>query len=358
MKLIQKKGTVEFSWIFALIVGGSILFLAFFFVGQQFFQQKQLAQIQTTQTIDVLLTPFSSSGNIANAQEGVIKLQKDSDLNLYCEKADNFNSLGYESLEIIPLDTKKTLTSSGTNNAISEKKIYDKYIFGEDFTTKEILTFSKPFNAPWRIADMVYIFPYENTYCFYGNLMPLRIKKELISLDNSSSLKHFLFEVNNGEEENDYTIKTDTKCTKNICFNHPSDITCDITIIPDSASSDYLLGKIEKGNGINTETTNYYSDALLYASIFSDKEIYECNVQRIFSRALIQIEIYNAKNLKLQQKQCQIIVRLNPLSLTFEALKGSINSEEFESNFKSLKSNIASIETQNNNAISQDCGLY
>jgi hypothetical protein len=352
MKLISKKGTVEFSWIFALIVGGSILFLAFFFVGQQFFQQKQLAQIQTTQTIDVLLTPFSSSGNIANAQEGVIKLQKNSDLNLYCEKADNFNPLGYESLEIIPLDTKKTLTSSGTNNAVSEKKIYDKYIFGEDFTTKEILTFSKPFNAPWRIADMVYIFPYENNYCFYGTSMPSRIKKELISLDNSSSLKHFLFD--NEDEENDYAIKADTKCAKNICFNHQSGITCDITIIPDNTSPDYLLGEIKKENGINTETTNYYSDALLYASIFSDKETYECNIQRIFSRAQIQIEIYNAKNLKLQQKQCQIIVRLNQISSTFEGLKNEITSE----NFKSLKLNIASIETQNNNAISQDCGLY
>src|SRR3989339_2030184 len=145
----NQKGVVEFGWIFSIIVGAIILFFAFYFVGTQLMQKENMNQIVSSQALDVLYTPFSYVGSVAEASASVAKIDKTSTLTVECSGITGSDPLGYNEVSTYSF-------YKGEKNIGISRRAYDKYVFAEDGTEKYFFVMSKPLNMPWRIADLVY----------------------------------------------------------------------------------------------------------------------------------------------------------------------------------------------------------
>lgn len=326
----NKTGALEFGWIFSIIIGAIILFFAFYFVYSQVMQQQLFEQKVQTQGIDVLLTPFSYLGSIGSANAKIATLDRESKISINCKAPDSYDALGYNKLVTQSIYRGETVPG-GLKNA------YDKYIFADEMQSKTLFVMSKPFEAPWRIADLIYFFPDNRTY--YFSSAPARIVEELRAIEGAFDNKHFFFTPTNIPEN---SIK--------VCFRQESN--CDITVY--NEGENYELGRVTKKNSKNEiETIYYYNDALMYAAIFSNKELYDCNVQRLFSRASIQLDLYQQKNTLIIQKGCVANINLQSLAQSFEKLKTNPNNLD---TFKSLKTSSIFVNNANRNAI--NCNLY
>ena len=123
---------------------------------------------------------------------------------------------------------------------------------------------------PFKIADLIYLIPLEEKYCFKNS--PESIANEVKALNKGN------FFVEN--------------CTENmiqICFSSESD--CDVIVNYEERNFDEGSGYVEKNNS----RLYFDGDALMYSAIFSNKEIYECNLKRIMKRLENLALIYNDK---------------------------------------------------------------
>ena len=138
---------------------------------------------------------------------------------------------------------------------------------------KKDFVFSKPFEFPFKVSDLIYMISYSDFFCFIDS--PDKIQRELSQI-NSKNLK---FE----------------NCSKdsniNVCFIQGSG--CDIFVNYDS-------NYVEKKN-----TRMYFEgDALMYAGIFSEPELYECQVKRLMKKVEILSKIYLDKSSFIAREGC------------------------------------------------------
>lgn len=266
-----KRGAMQFAWIFAIIVGGFILFLTFFFLGREIFVQEQKTTTEQAHGLDILLGPFSYLGAIAEATSNEINFFETTNLAFDC------NDLGLGYSDIIVIGKKQqTMTSHD---------IHDKYIYAQDMETKKITVISKPFKMPFRIADLIYLADGEEIHCFVN--APLRIENELSNLDVGIEFYNSL-----------------SSCPQNaisICFDVSAP--CDVKVYDRSSGAieNYEIGEVRKGQ----EKMYFASKSLMYAAIFSNQEIYECNLNRIMTRQDLLVSVYREKARALSQKDCE-----------------------------------------------------
>lgn len=312
---------MEFAWIFAVIVGAMILFLAFYFVGTRLLGQQYEQTTIAAQSLDILLNPFSQFGEIKVMSQNIITLPQLSNLTIDC----NHEGLG-----------DNTLTVSQKNTAGVPKTTRDKYIFAEESATKKFQALSMPFEMPWRVADIVILWPYDKKYCFVK--APNFINE---SLGNSTSTGLNISSI--------YFTGSKNSCSENstkVCF---PDSSCDISVTIQEQSD---LG--HKGTTTKQGKIVYFAgDAMLYASIFSSRDLYNCNLQRLASRLNSQAIIYKEKAIALSQKGCSATFNLESLKLNSEALSKASTVNEIL--MASLWQSAKQVSQQNDIA---DCSLY
>jgi len=261
----QRKSQAEFAWLFSLIIGAMILFLAIFFAGKVFQTGTSLTQAETLRTFDVLLNPFSSAGNIVSLTlSKSIEMPYQTELNFSC--SDTGEKLSLRTIE------KK-------NGEWTSYTIKNKYLFANSsIQGKKFWTFSKPFELPWRIDDMIYIIPETERYCFVDLSIPSDIKTELGMIN--STVINMVGSIAQCED------------AKTVCFITGD---CDIQI---HYSNYYLTKKGVPGQFY------FGDDASMYAAIFSSKQIYDCNIKRLLSRLPEQAGIYYNLANKLNSEGC------------------------------------------------------
>lgn len=263
-KSLGKKGDLQisFTWLFAIIVGAFILFLAIYASIRLINVEETTIDLKTGKNFNVLTNPLETGFEVIRKTS--VTFPVDTRIHNRCE---NFGTFGEQKLGFSHLSfgewtkTEQELTFS------------NKYYFsGNPSEGKEFILFSKPFDFPFKITDLIYIVPSEVTYCFVNP--PVKIKEEIENFE----LENILF----------------ANCPENsehICFSS-SGSECD-------AKVNYNLRTVEK------EEEMYFSnDALMYAAIFSDKETYECQLKRIMKRAEILAGIYRDKANFVAQKGC------------------------------------------------------
>jgi len=246
-KIGKKAQEMQFSWLFALIIGAAILFLAVFFSGKLLETGTYQTEAEMARSIDILLNPFASIRQATITLSKPITLPEKTNISFKCDEINNL-----QKISILLEKGKKPFTYS----------IKNKYIFGSDFYAKDIWVFGKPFEMPWRVDDFIYVV--SGNYCFVN--APNNIKAELGTL-NSSKIKI-----------------VNEKCTNaiNVCFSGA----CDVPVTYNNGKG-YVWTK--EGN------LEFIDDATMYGAVFG-QDVYKCNLNRILKRMEIQASIMIGKS--------------------------------------------------------------
>ena len=299
---------ISFSWIFALLIGGMILFGAIYGVSK-------FTSIKNTETsaelgteLINLLTPLETGLETAKAIS--ISLPVNSRLSHTCLLSGTFGK------EKISLEEK--VKGKWTNSEVNIS-FEDKYLFFPDgLEAKKVFAFSKSFDFPFKVANAVYLFDAEKKYCFVS--APREIKTEL----KNTNIDVFEFDDCSGDSEI-------------ICFEKDSN--CDILVDAD-------FDKVTKGD----ESMYFSGDALMYGAIFSDKDNYECELNRLLKRAYEVSLIYEIKSYNLLKRGCD-----SSLKTEFVEYRNLIDSFDDSRSLSTMESFVKNMNLLNKNA---ECSLW
>ena len=150
--------------------------------------------------------------------------------------------------------------------------------------------FSKPFEMPFKIADLIFLWGDKKNYCFVGESS--KIAEEI----NAVKPKNLIIENS--------TQRCNPKTDNIVCFNSPGSV----------KSSDCYANVDEVGKKVTKKgQTVYYEGSLLYGAIFADSQIYECQVKRLMKRASELSLLFLAKNTYTSPKNGGCGSALQPL---------------------------------------------
>jgi hypothetical protein len=271
--MIRNKKGFEFSfgWLFAIIVGAIIIFLAIF-AATRFVQTSRVQQDTFLgKELGIILNPLETS--LESGKLTPIALPLETKIFNDC------NTRGTFGTQRISAATKSGIgspwESPGTPSSFKNKYLFtEKIIEGKNY-----FAFSKPLKMPFKIADLIFLLPDKQIYCFINP--PNDLESELTNLQIPN------VEITSSLED------CPTSSNK-ICFEL-SNRKCDAEIS--------ISGKTVR-KGLTTKTLYYESNTLLFAAIFSDPEIYECHLKRLMNRASELSWLYFSKSSFLTPKGC------------------------------------------------------
>jgi len=310
----NRKGIeMSFSWLFAMVAGGFILFLAIY------------AAVRVIEVGEVFSNTVTAKQmvSIFDPQETGLAAGKSRSLNTKLETKFYFDCneltdppFGRESISVTDKLFKEKYTEIGDLVSFN-----NKYIFVEnEIDGKNFYMFSMGFLMPFKVSDLIML--YSKNYCFYK--APEEVKRDIERL---TSLKNVQFpnatEVCEG-------IK--------VCFDSSND--CDIKV---STAGRYVQKDGEKV---------YYEGNLLYAAIFSSPNIYECNVKRLMVKFSKLAEVYTDKIKIIERKNCRSNVQTKLFMMIGKA--GNMSSSKDLRGISAISDEINSI----NNDADTGCKLY
>lgn len=263
----NKKGFENsFAWIFAIIAGAVIIFLAIYAVANFINLFKDAKNSKTALEIGSLLTPFETS--LEEGKINSIKTREETEIYNNCNENGDF---GIQKISV------QISTEIGKDNSRGEESSFkNKYLFSEKFIKgKEFYILSKPFDFPYKIGDLIIAWSSKKKYCF-------------VDLRNYPEIKK---DVESGSFGNVVNVTSAKNClvgSVKVCFGGQSG-ECNITVEQNKVK--YLNKNSE------VYITNFgENNALLYAAIFSDADIFDCQLKRLLKRAIILEKLYEEKS--------------------------------------------------------------
>jgi len=263
----------SFGWMFAIIVGAVMIFLAIYAASQFVKTAKYAQQTEIGKQLGIILSPIET--NLETGKISKISLPYETRLLNECKISGTF---GVQKIS--------TITKSGIGDEWGKpgeaSSFRNKYIFSSDVVEGEhYFVFSKPLEMPFKIADLVYIWAEKDEYCFINP--PSVIEDEISELDIES--------VNISS-----SITGCRKGARIVCFTSSG---CDIDVSLDASGK--IKGTLKK----RSEARVYFeTSSLLYSAIFSDPDIYECQIKRLMNRASELSGLYYSKSRFLSPKGC------------------------------------------------------
>ena len=263
----NKKGqlNISFGWLFAIIVGAVIIFLAILLATKVIKIGQSEEQAVGAKELGILLNPLEIG--FGSAISIPLPLKVETRIFNKCSVSGNFGKQGIQTSEF----SFNKWSAPGVESSFENKYIFSKAPYTEG---KKFYIFSKPFEFPFKVSDLIYLTSENEKYCF--NNAPENIAEEILQLNQANLAAN--------------CSKTDDKTIK-VCFKSAEN--CDINV---NYNSKYAQKDKDK--------FYFEEDSLMYAAIFSDKEIYECQVERLMKRAKQLAELYKEKELLLSQKNC------------------------------------------------------
>lgn len=294
----NRKGLeMSFAWLFAIIVGAVILFLAIYTSTRIVNTQQVSLDAKTAKEFGVLLDPLETSFETGKSNSMTLPVET----RVY-NRCDNNGNFGRQIIKVSQKSFNKW-TETDVNVAFR-----NKIIFSEDYVEgKKLLIFSKPFNFPYKVADLIYVTSTDKKYCFINP--PTEIKNEISNLN----------------QENLFLENCPANSVK-VCFDSSN---CKINV-------NYGAGYVDK----NGTKSYFYTNALMYAAIFSDKEVYDCQIKRVMQRANQLSSLYQSKADIISVKGCNS--NLNSDLSGLSSSETSFSKSEDLNNMISLVENIDS----------------
>ncbi len=308
-RIKHKKGfmNLSFGWIFGLIVGAVVLFLAIYMATQYAGLEKKSQTAQSGRQIEAWFNSLNTGENVSLSTT----LTSSVETKMYSE-CKPYGEFGEQILRV----DEKSMNEFETGMEISFK---NQYIYiskdSSEIPTKSFSVFSNTFNFPFKISNLIYVTPISKEYCF-------------VTDDENREEK-----IENLNRKNFKVADSIDKCEENsetVCFTYED---CDINV---------RESYVEKDG----EKMYYSGDALMYAAIFSDKELYECQLKRLMKRTnkLADMYIYKSKDM-IGCDMSTIKIGLNTLK---EGAKGMTDAEgEVSQGLRSLASLQKSLNKKN-----------
>lgn len=299
-----KKGylQISFTWLFAIIAGAFILFLAIYGTTRLIRVERTALDAKTGKEIGVLLNPLETSFETGKTTSLILPVET----RIYNKCSIN----GMFGKQIIQISQKSLKKWTETEVDVG---FPNKYIFSEEYVEgKKFYIFSKPFDFPFKVANLLYITSSLDEYCFIG--APEEIENEISGLKQKNLLAE-----NCSNSEN---IK--------ICFSG----NCDINV-----NYDY----VEKDG----ERMYFNGDALMYAAIFSDPEVYECQLKRLMQRTRHLALLYRDKATFISQTGCYSNLNADLSILANSAKDFSISEDSSSADLSPINYIVEGIEEKN-----------
>jgi len=276
---------ISFGWLFAIIVGAFILFLAIFLSVKIVDQGNTEVNAKTGKEFGILLNPLETGFD--STKSSSITMPVDSRIYNTCNELQN-SVFGTQLIEV----SQKSFGEWAKTDL--QVGFLNKYLFSEEVVEgKKYYIFSKAFDFPFKVSDIIVITSSKDNYCFVD--APEDISKDISRIGQAN------FKVENCSED---SIR--------ICFERGS--RCDINV-------NYDQRKVTKGSG----SVYFEGDALMYGAIFSDKDLYECQVKRLMKRVKVLSDLYFDKANFVAERGCDsaLNTQLNMLSSGAENYKSS-----------------------------------
>ena len=281
----QAQLQISFGWLFAIIVGAFILFIAIYAAANFISMGEEASTARTGKEIGALLNPLETG--FESGRSVPLTMPLETRIHNQCDSG--IGNFGQQRIRISQLSLNKWTETQ------VDSRFVNKYIFSEDIVQgNDFFVFSKPFFFPFKVSDLIYLTSADKTYCFHNP--STEIKTELNFLNQPNLI------VNSG-----------TGCPENsvkVCFSSSMD--CDIKV-------NELSKSVEKRGQI----VYYETDALMYAAIFSDSRTYECNVNRLMKRTKELTFLYHEKEETLKAIQCDPYVNVITLASVIEGINES-----------------------------------
>jgi len=311
----MKRGQFNFVWIFAILAGGAILFLAIFGAMRTGDTMRFASDTEIGKSISIITDPLQAG--FAEGSVGKISFQSETRINNICFSG----GFGKNDISV----ATRSEVGEDWNLAGGATSIHNKYIFsGEKIEGLDYYVFSKPFDFPYKVSDLIFLL--SEDYCFLN--APDEIKNEILGLG-----------IKNIEIEN---------CTRggeSVCFAGGAD--CDIFVYglcESGCDSIYDYGKVVTSSG-----EMMYVGSLMYGAIFSDMRIYECNVERLMFRASKIADVFGEKVNLMGARGCDSNLRGDLIA--WSALLENSSAEDLVS----LESLARDLERMNDGEV---CGVW
>lgn len=312
----NKKGfEFSFGWLFSIIIGIAFISMAIYASSSLLDFGKASDAAFAAKEFGILLNPVETG--VDSGKTSTIAFRTNTRTYFECESTGNFGSQKISTSIESSIGNK--WEAPGTKVSFNNKYIFSKSVVEGE----RIIALAKPLDMPYKVSDLLYIFSEEDVYCFTDT--PSEIEKEMKGLAIKS--------VN---------ISKTGACPRNstkVCFSKTG---CNIDV--------NLQAKTVK----KYKRTLYYSadsnNALIYAAIFADPGIYECQVKRLMKRNSALGELYFSKALSLSSSGCNS-------NLEYELSLFSNSTASFNSSIdiRTIQYQADEMERRNNNL---DCKLF
>ena len=259
---------IGFNLIFGIVVGAVIIFFAIYAATKLIKTSVEVQSTELGKELGIILNPIETAFETGKSDK--ITFPAETRIFNDCKLTGTFG-------------TQEISTASKSLNGEWQKPSFpssfkNKYLFSENVLEgKNYFVFSKPFEMPFKIASLIYIWDENQAYCFID--APREIESDVVDLNL-----------------NNIFIENCTEESKKVCFSTSG---CDIDVSLD------ISGKIRGSLKKKSQDRVYFEDSsLLYAAIFSDTNIYECQLKRLMKRTSELSSLYYAKTIFLSQKNC------------------------------------------------------
>ncbi|NPE27045.1 hypothetical protein HNV12_03520 [Methanococcoides sp. SA1] len=311
----MKRGQFNFVWLFAILAGGAILALAIWGALQTGDTLRYGGDTQVGKSISILTNPLQTG--FAESSYGVISFQQETRINNICLDS------GFGKNDI------SVATRSGVgeewNLAGGATSIHNKYIFSEEINEGlDYSVFSKAFDFPYEVSDLIFLI--SENYCFLN--APENVEDDILGL----GMKNVVL-----ENCSDGAVR--------VCFGGGVD--CDMFVYGSCSSG--CDSAFDEGRVVKRNDDFVYVGSLLYAAIFSDKEIYDCNVKRLLYRAGSIADVLIGKTDLMDARACNTNLKGDLIS--WKSIIGDSDSDDLVA----LNNVAKSLDKRNDREV---CGVW
>jgi hypothetical protein len=274
---MNKKGIeVSFDWIFAIVVGAIILVLAVYAVMRIVNTETTTSSTSAAKELGVILNPLEAG--FADGTVNSIDFSANTELFFDCS---NIGDFGKQKIST-KTDTKLKGNEQGLNVSFANKYIFaNKVVEG-----KKMVVFSKKFIMPFEVTNLLFLWSFDDRYCFVDPVN--EVKDEIGSLIEQNKLINQTLSI----------VKDSNDCpaeSLKVCFNSAG---CNIDV-------DTRTKTVRKGFGKSL----YYEGNLIYGAIFSDKDVYECQLKRLMKKTSWLAELYLEKSKLSENRGCGSVIQ-------------------------------------------------